>query len=74
MDEQKKPKKSPVDAVVEILGSQAALAEALGVPRQNVAYWARTGRLPREYIPRIAAITALGPRDLAPDIFERAAR
>lgn len=73
MDKQSKPA-SPVDAVIAILGTQTALAEALGVPRQNVAYWARTGRLPREYIPRIAELTALGPRDLAPDIFERVAR
>jgi DNA-binding transcriptional regulator YdaS (Cro superfamily) len=64
----------PLDEVVEVMGSQAAIARELGVTRGAVGQWKLPGgRIPAEYCPRLEAATArLGRRVLCermrPDI------
>lgn len=48
----------PIDVAAEILGSQAALASALGVTRAAVAQWKDEGRkVPAEHCPKIERLT-----------------
>lgn len=48
----------PIDAAAEILGSQAALANALGVTRAAVTQWKEEGRrTPAEHCPKIQRLT-----------------
>lgn len=58
-------------------GGQAALARRLGITRQRVFSWAKEGRIPGFWVPRvldqIEAVHGLEPADLRPDLFERAA-
>lgn len=61
----------PIDVAAEILGSQAALAAALGVTRAAVAQWKEEGRrTPAEHCPRIQRLTngKVACKDLRPDV------
>lgn len=63
--------KHPVDAAAEIIGSQVALAAALGVTKAAVGQWRDVGRrVPAEHCPAIERLTAGAVRceDLRPDI------
>lgn len=61
----------PIDVAAGILGSQAALASALGVTRAAVTQWKEEGRRPpAEHCPKIQRLTAgrVTCKDLRPDI------
>lgn len=61
----------PVDRAAQILGSQVALAEALGVTKAAVGQWRDEGRrVPAEHCPAIERLTAGVVRceSLRPDI------
>lgn len=45
------------DAVVACVGSQAALASALGVTQQAVSWWRKSGRFPDRYCADIERVT-----------------
>ena len=53
-----------------IIGSQTALARAVGVVPQVVNHWQRRGNVPAEYCPRIERATqgAVRCEDLRPDV------
>lgn len=54
----------------QILGSQTALAHAVGVVPQVVNNWHRRGNVPAEYCPRIEKATdgAVRCEELRPDV------
>ncbi len=54
----------------EILGSQTALARAVGLVPQVVNNWHRRGRVPADYCPKIERATngAVRCEDLRPDV------
>lgn len=61
----------PIQKAAEIVGSQRALASALGVTKAAVWQWKGGGRqVPAEHCPDIERLTAGGVRceDLRPDI------
>ncbi|WP_092956681.1 transcriptional regulator [Paracidovorax konjaci] len=61
----------PVDRAVEIVGTQALLAAALGVSKSAVGQWKEAGRrVPAEHCPVIERLTAGAVRceELRPDI------
>jgi DNA-binding transcriptional regulator YdaS (Cro superfamily) len=63
--------KHPLDNAVEIVGSQAALAAALGVTKSAVNQWKDPGRrVPAEKCPDIERLTkgAVRCEDLRPDV------
>ena len=63
--------KPPVDRAVEIVGTQALLAAALGVSKSAVGQWKEEGRrVPAEHCPVIERLTAGVVRceELRPDI------
>lgn len=48
----------PIDVAAGLLGSQAALASALGVSRAAVPQWKEAGRrIPAEHCPKIERLT-----------------
>lgn len=62
---------TPVDRAVEILGTQALLAAALGVSKSAVGQWKEEGRrVPAEHCPVIERLTngAVRCEELRPDI------
>lgn len=62
---------SPIDRAAEILGSQTALADFLGVSKGAVSQWKDEGRrVPAEYCPLIERATngAVRCEDLRPDV------
>jgi DNA-binding transcriptional regulator YdaS (Cro superfamily) len=65
----------PMDALqkaIELLGSQVALAKALGVTPMAVSQWKDRG-IPAERCPDIERVTngAVRREDLRPDLFEK---
>lgn len=61
----------PIDVAASLLGSQAALASALGVSRAAVPQWKESGRrIPAEHCPKIERLTAgkVTCEQLRPDI------
>jgi DNA-binding transcriptional regulator YdaS (Cro superfamily) len=63
--------KHPVDIAAEVMGSQAALASALGVTRAAVSQWKDEGRkVPPEHCPAIERATGGKVRceELRPDV------
>jgi DNA-binding transcriptional regulator YdaS (Cro superfamily) len=63
--------KHPIDRAAELLGSQVALAAALGVTKAAVNQWKDEGRrVPAEHCPAIERLTggAVRCEDLRPDV------
>ncbi|MBP6897323.1 MAG: helix-turn-helix domain-containing protein [Pseudacidovorax sp.] len=61
----------PVDRAAKCVGSQSALAVALGVNKTAVSQWKEKGRrVPAEHCPRIERLTAGAVRceELRPDV------
>jgi len=61
----------PLDRAFEVLGSQVALANALGVTKAAVGQWRDPGRrVPAEHCPVIERLTdgAVRCEDLRPDV------
>jgi DNA-binding transcriptional regulator YdaS (Cro superfamily) len=55
---------SGIERAVEVQGSQAALAAALGRTQQAVSLWIQQGYAPAGLVPRIAELTGVAARDL----------
>lgn len=57
---------------IEAVGSQAALAEKLGVGQTAISNWIRkTGRVPAERVLALEAISGVSRHDLRPDLYPR---
>lgn len=61
---------SPLQRVIDIKGSQSALAAVVGAKQQAVGYWLREG-LPGEHVLTISAdvMYAVTPHELRPDLY-----
>lgn len=64
--------KAPLQKAIDLAGTQAALADRIGVPQQLVSYWLTKSRrgVPGEYCGAIEAATGIKKHELRPDIFE----
>ena len=61
----------PIDRAAALLGSQSALAAALGVSKTAVSQWKEAGRrVPAEHCPKIERLTggAMRCEELRPDM------
>lgn len=61
----------PIDRAADVVGSQTALADALGVSKGAVSQWKEGGRrIPAEHCPLIEEMTkgAVRCEDMRPDI------
>jgi DNA-binding transcriptional regulator YdaS (Cro superfamily) len=60
-----------VSIVLSHLGTQAKVAEALGVKQQNISFWINspTVDMPIDLFPVAAKAIGVRPQDLRPDIF-----
>lgn len=59
-----------LEAAIETLGSQSALARLLGVSQPSVSDWVRrAGRLPPEHVLSVEAATGVSRHVLRPDIY-----
>lgn len=60
--------------IVARFGSQAALAELVGVTQQAVSEWCLKGKpIPTVHVLKVEAATGIPKEDLRPDIYPRAA-
>ena len=59
---------SPLDRAAKVMGTQAALAEKLGVTAQAVTNWRRNG-VPAERVLDIERVTGVPRHELRPDIY-----
>jgi DNA-binding transcriptional regulator YdaS (Cro superfamily) len=55
---------------VAIAGSQAKLAEAVGVTQQTVSYWVANNQVGAKHVLAVSRLTGLAPHDLNPEVFE----
>jgi DNA-binding transcriptional regulator YdaS (Cro superfamily) len=67
----------PIDLVVDMIGSQQAVATLRGVTRPCVSNWVKTGRVPCEPVNHVLELCrAVGwrvtPHQLRPDIYPNA--
>lgn len=67
----KKKTTNPALLAAQAVGSQAALARLLNVPKQTVNTWVQARCIPRDRLPGIAKLTGLPLEVLAPDLFRR---
>jgi DNA-binding transcriptional regulator YdaS (Cro superfamily) len=64
------PPNQPLRAAIEKLGSQAALAELVGVRQPAVSKWLAKGApLPAEFVLRVEAETGISRHELRPDVY-----
>ncbi|HEX5464420.1 MAG TPA: helix-turn-helix domain-containing protein [Burkholderiales bacterium] len=61
----------PIQEAIEIVGSQKALADLLGVSQPAVCKWLHGARVPAEQVLRIEKATGVSRHDLRPDIYPR---
>lgn len=60
----------PLKAVIDKLGSQAALAELVGVRQPAVSKWLAKGApLPAEFVLKVEAETGISRHDIRPDVY-----
>lgn len=60
----------PLKAVIEKLGSQAALADLVGVRQPAISKWLAKGApLPAEFVLKVEAETGISRHDLRPDVY-----
>jgi DNA-binding transcriptional regulator YdaS (Cro superfamily) len=60
----------PLRAAIEILGSQSALAELVGVRQPAVSKWLAKGApLPAEFVLRVESETGISRHELRPDVY-----
>ena len=61
---------SPLQRAIDSIGSQAALAEAIGTKQQNISYWLTKGegKIPPEYVPVASDKTGIPRHELRPDL------
>ena len=63
--------KTPLEVAIDTLGSQQALADALGIRSPSITEWKQRGRVPAERCMAIETATgrAVTCHDLRPDVF-----
>jgi DNA-binding transcriptional regulator YdaS (Cro superfamily) len=60
---------TPLDKAIQALGSQQALADALGIKSPSITGWRQSGRIPVERCAAIEAATGVRRDELRPDVF-----
>lgn len=60
---------SGIALVIKKIGTQKALAEALGVSTMSVSKWVSTGRIPVDRVLTIEKLTGVPRYELRPDIY-----
>lgn len=62
--------KTPLEKAIAAVGSQAALAAAVGLSQQAISYWVKKdGRVPAEMVLAVERASNVSRHDLRPDIF-----
>jgi DNA-binding transcriptional regulator YdaS (Cro superfamily) len=62
--------KQALDAAVEAVGGQAALARAIGVSQPSVWHWVnKSGRVAAEFVLKVEASSGISRTSLRPDIY-----
>jgi DNA-binding transcriptional regulator YdaS (Cro superfamily) len=64
-----KPIDNPVDLAIAVAGSAYALAEKLGVTRQCITHWRRSGSIPIAKVPDVSRVTGI-PKAKLHDAFK----
>ena len=59
----------PIEAAIKAVGTQQALANALGIRSASISEWKARGRVLAERVLAIEAATGVSRHDLRPDIF-----
>lgn len=60
---------SPIQRAVAAVGSQAALARAIGISPPAVSQWIKDGRIPPSRVREVARISGVPAAELAPDLY-----
>lgn len=60
---------SNVERAIRSVGTQKAVAEALGVQQATVSRWKKSGRVPPERVLALEAISGIHRSVLRPDIY-----
>lgn len=68
-------KTTPLERAIQAVGSQQALADALGIKSPSIAEWRKRGRIPAERAVEIERATdgAVTCHELRPDLWPEAA-
>ena len=66
-------KKPIFDRIVAVVGTQTALARALGVKPQALTKWKNTDRIPANRVLDVERLTGISRYEMRPDVFGRAA-
>lgn len=60
---------TPLDRAISKMGSQQALADALGIRSPSITEWKQRGRVPAERCAAIESVAGIPRHELRPDIF-----
>lgn len=60
---------TPLELAIERVGSQQALADALGIKSPSITDWHRRGKIPAERCLAIESLTGISRHALRPDVF-----
>lgn len=60
---------TPIEAAIRAVGTQQALADALGIRSASISEWKARGRVPAQRVLDVEATTGVSRHDLRPDIF-----
>lgn len=70
LDENSKISMEALRDAIEVMGSQAALAKAIGTAQQNISWWINESKkVPVEFVLRIESVTGVSRNRLGPGIF-----
>lgn len=62
--------KTALGKAIASVGSQAALAKAIGISQQAISYWIKKGdRVPAEYVLHVEKASGVSRHELRADIF-----
>jgi len=64
-----KPKPSPCEKAIDLLGGPARAAEALQVSAATIGMWKLRKRVPADKVLAVEAATSISRHELRPDIF-----
>lgn len=60
---------TPLEAAIKAVGTQQALAEAIGIRSASISEWKARGSVPAERVLAVEAATGVSRHDLRPDVF-----
>lgn len=60
---------TPLEAAIKAVGTQQALADALGIRSASISEWKARGRIPAERVLDVETVTGVSRHALRPDIF-----